>query len=71
MLFLNDDPGGRCLPCVNPTFLRNFLLGHVHLTDFNIATILKDHCLATSLSGTKAYMGKESYFLKCQYYFVP
>ncbi|XP_065071129.1 serine/threonine-protein kinase 32C-like isoform X2 [Rhopilema esculentum] len=33
--------------------------GHVHLTDFNIATVLKDHCLATSLSGTKAYMAPE------------
>ena len=32
--------------------------GHVHLTDFNIATILEDGKLATSMSGTKPYMGK-------------
>lgn len=30
--------------------------GHVHLTDFNIATILEDGKLATSMSGTKPYM---------------
>ncbi|XP_042887871.1 serine/threonine-protein kinase 32B-like [Penaeus japonicus] len=32
--------------------------GHVHLTDFNIATVLRDDQLATSMSGTKPYMGK-------------
>ncbi|KAJ8026220.1 Serine/threonine-protein kinase 32B [Holothuria leucospilota] len=33
--------------------------GHVHITDFNIATILKDGTLATSMSGTKPYMAPE------------
>ncbi|GLH04056.1 Putative protein kinase C delta type homolog [Gryllus bimaculatus] len=32
--------------------------GHVHLTDFNIAIILEEGQLATSMSGTKPYMGK-------------
>lgn len=32
--------------------------GHAHLTDFNIATILEPGQLATSMSGTKPYMGK-------------
>lgn len=31
--------------------------GHVHITDFNIATVIKEGQLATSLSGTKPYMG--------------
>ena len=39
-------------------FLFTFFQGHVHLTDFNIATILEDGKLATSMSGTKPYMGK-------------
>ena len=34
--------------------------GHVHITDFNIATVIKEGQLATSLSGTKPYMGKLS-----------
>lgn len=34
-------------------------LGHVHITDFNIATVLKNGQLAVSMSGTKPYMGKE------------
>lgn len=38
--------------------LFTFFQGHVHLTDFNIATILEDGKLATSMSGTKPYMGK-------------
>lgn len=33
--------------------------GHVHLTDFNIATILEEGKLATSMSGTKPYMAPE------------
>ncbi|EEB16680.1 RAC protein kinase DRAC-PK85, putative [Pediculus humanus corporis] len=33
--------------------------GHAHLTDFNIATILKEGQLATSMSGTKPYMAPE------------
>ena len=32
--------------------------GHVHITDFNIATMLETDQLATSMSGTKPYMGK-------------
>lgn len=32
--------------------------GHAHLTDFNIATIIKDGERATALAGTKPYMGK-------------
>ncbi|CAH1784517.1 unnamed protein product [Owenia fusiformis] len=35
--------------------------GHVHITDFNIATVLHDNQLATSLSGTKPYMAPEVY----------
>lgn len=31
--------------------------GHAHLTDFNIATIIKDEERATALAGTKPYMG--------------
>lgn len=31
--------------------------GHAHLTDFNIATIIKDGERATALAGTKPYMG--------------
>ncbi|XP_013395055.1 serine/threonine-protein kinase 32B isoform X2 [Lingula anatina] len=33
--------------------------GHVHLTDFNVATVLLDGQLATSMSGTKPYMAPE------------
>ncbi|XP_049620543.1 serine/threonine-protein kinase 32C [Suncus etruscus] len=33
--------------------------GHVHLTDFNIATIIKDGERATALAGTKPYMAPE------------
>jgi len=36
--------------------------GHAHLTDFNIATVLKEGQLATSMSGTKPYMGELSFF---------
>ncbi|CAH0554584.1 unnamed protein product [Brassicogethes aeneus] len=34
-------------------------LGHFHLTDFNIATVLNDNELATSMSGTKPYIAPE------------
>lgn len=37
-------------------------LGHVHLTDFNIAAIVKDDLKATSIAGTKPYMGKKMTF---------
>ncbi|XP_072351613.1 serine/threonine-protein kinase 32B-like isoform X1 [Scyliorhinus torazame] len=33
--------------------------GHVHITDFNIATVLKDSEKATSMAGTKPYMAPE------------
>ncbi|KAI6176481.1 Kinase domain protein [Aphelenchoides bicaudatus] len=33
--------------------------GHVHLTDFNLATKLEPNSLATSFSGTKPYMAPE------------
>ncbi|XP_036793658.1 serine/threonine-protein kinase 32A-like [Oncorhynchus mykiss] len=33
--------------------------GHCHLTDFNIAAIVKDDLRATSLAGTKPYMAPE------------
>ncbi|XP_071947582.1 serine/threonine-protein kinase 32A-like isoform X2 [Antedon mediterranea] len=33
--------------------------GHIHITDFNIATILKERTVATSVSGTKPYMAPE------------
>ncbi|EDO48735.1 predicted protein, partial [Nematostella vectensis] len=39
--------------------------GHVHLTDFNIATILQDGTLATSMSGTKPYMAPEIFHTAC------
>lgn len=35
--------------------------GHVHITDFNIATVLGEDQLATSMSGTKPYMAPEVY----------
>lgn len=34
-----------------------FCLGHAHVTDFNIATVLKGGELASSMSGTKPYIG--------------
>ncbi|XP_077402160.1 serine/threonine-protein kinase 32A isoform X2 [Vanacampus margaritifer] len=33
--------------------------GHVHLTDFNIAAIVKDDLKATTIAGTKPYMAPE------------
>lgn len=36
----------------------SLLAGHAHLTDFNIATIIKDGERATALAGTKPYMGE-------------
>lgn len=35
------------------------ILGHAHLTDFNIATRLQKDALACSMSGTKPYMAPE------------
>lgn len=34
------------------------MIGHIRLTDFNIAIELKDEELATSMAGTKPYIGK-------------
>lgn len=34
-------------------------IGHAHITDFNIATVLEDAHLATSMSGTKPYIAPE------------
>jgi len=43
----------------SPGFLEyTCSVGHVHITDFNIATVLSDGQLATSVSGTTPYMGK-------------
>ncbi|KAK3750789.1 hypothetical protein QZH41_015332, partial [Actinostola sp. cb2023] len=39
--------------------------GHVHLTDFNIATVLEEGTLATSMSGTKPYMAPEIFLTAC------
>ncbi|GLV34253.1 uncharacterized protein CBL_00184 [Carabus blaptoides fortunei] len=33
--------------------------GHAHITDFNIAAVLEDNHLATSMSGTKPYIAPE------------
>ena len=33
--------------------------GHVHVTDFNVATIVRSNVPVTSTTGTKPYMGKE------------
>ncbi|KAI7795575.1 putative serine/threonine-protein kinase 32A [Triplophysa rosa] len=37
--------------------------GHAHLTDFNIAAIVKDDLKATSIAGTKPYMAPELFQL--------
>ena len=44
-------------------FILSLSQGHIHITDFNIATILKEGYVATSLSGTKAYMGMFTVFI--------
>ncbi|KAI5097628.1 serine/threonine-protein kinase 32B-like isoform X2 [Silurus meridionalis] len=35
--------------------------GHVHITDFNVATLLKDSATASSMAGTKPYMAPEMF----------
>lgn len=40
--------------------------GHVHITDFNIATIVKGAEKASSMAGTKPYMGECSGPLGCE-----
>lgn len=42
---------------INDVVLCFCFSGHAHLTDFNIATIIKDGERATALAGTKPYMG--------------
>ncbi|KAG7201274.1 hypothetical protein KM043_004052 [Ampulex compressa] len=44
--------------------------GHAHVTDFNIATVLDDGQLATSMSGTKPYIAPEIYMCSCEEYGV-
>lgn len=34
-------------------------LGHAHITDFNIATVLDKKHVATAMSGTKPYIAPE------------
>jgi hypothetical protein len=50
-----------CFKIVKYAFLQLFspdIAGHAHITDFNIAAVLVEGQLATSMSGTKPYMGK-------------
>lgn len=44
---------------IKPANLLLDCVGHVHLTDFNLATKLENNSLATSFSGTKMYMAPE------------
>ncbi|KAI5693839.1 hypothetical protein M8J75_006492 [Diaphorina citri] len=37
--------------------------GHAHITDFNIATVLEENQLATSMSGTKPYIAPEIFLV--------
>ncbi|KAJ0004938.1 hypothetical protein NQD34_011152 [Periophthalmus magnuspinnatus] len=48
---LTEHDGFECVFCFTP--------GHAHLTDFNIATIIKDGERATALAGTEPYMAPE------------
>ncbi|XP_073096200.1 serine/threonine-protein kinase 32C isoform X3 [Manis javanica] len=50
-------PAGTSRPPDRAT--SSLLAGHAHLTDFNIATIIKDGERATALAGTKPYMAPE------------
>lgn len=45
--------------------MSSLLAGHAHLTDFNIATIIKDGERATALAGTKPYMGEPRPLAHC------
>ena len=44
--------------CYNRKVIDNYFEGHVHLTDFNVATVVKENELAVSMSGTKPYIGQ-------------
>lgn len=52
---MRPQPAGRVCP---QDSMSPLLPGHAHLTDFNIATIIKDGERATALAGTKPYMGE-------------
>ncbi len=39
--------------------------GHAHLTDFNVACIVRPGLSVTSITGTKPYMGKYSLYVFC------
>lgn len=39
------------------------LSGHVHITDFNIATVLTKDSPVTTIAGTKPYMGENQWQL--------
>lgn len=40
-----------------------YLAGHVHITDFNIATTLTKDSPVTTIAGTKPYMGEKQWQL--------
>ena len=44
--------------CYFRKVIDNCFEGHVHLTDFNVATVVKENELAVSMSGTKPYIGQ-------------
>lgn len=57
----------RAISCVKlkPTILHVSLClsGHVHITDFNIATTLTKESHVTTIAGTKPYMGENQWQL--------
>lgn len=53
---------------IHITILVFHFIGHAHITDFNIAATLHGKKLASSLSGTKPYIGMYKTFI--YYYFV-
>lgn len=54
-----EDPAHKDASLVlGQPHLTPLCTGHAHLTDFNIATIIKDGERATALAGTKPYMGE-------------
>lgn len=60
---VSPEPRRVCTPArrthpLATVMLSSPLTGHAHLTDFNIATIIKDGERATALAGTKPYMGE-------------
>lgn len=64
-------------PYKRPFYILIFyFIGHAHITDFNIAATLHGKKLASSLSGTKPYIGMYKilyvypFFHNLCYYFV-